>query len=449
LEEVVLVGYGTQKKKEVTGAVVNVGEETISQTATADLGASLQGMVAGVNIQASSGRPGDVANVQIRGLGSINAGALGPLYVVDGIPYEGNPNIAPEQIKSVDILKDGAAASIYGTRASNGVILITTKRGTAGDMKVDFSGYGGIQNITSGTPLMNARQQMYAEEVKLEALGRDPLIFFFNPRALEFDSDFVGDVQNDNAVIQNYNLGISGGLKNLTLNLNTGYFNQDGVLINSGFSRLTNRITGEFTKGRFKAFATVGFTEEKRQQEPWALYEYGIAQMPWQPPLGGLDEVGENSVEIPVRNAILYSFLSQQLDNTDERQTVASNIAVNLQYEILNGLTYKINLGRNSWEYQRKFYRPQYLVYNTDGSYNPTASRPNAMLNEDFIFTKRETIENVLSYNKSFGKHNLNLLGVVSYEQFDYKALGSGVIFSENASNDLQTLGSGSEATTP
>ncbi|MEM8899062.1 MAG: SusC/RagA family TonB-linked outer membrane protein, partial [Bacteroidota bacterium] len=449
LEEVVVVGYGTQRKKEVTGAVVNVGSDVIARTATPDLGASLQGMVAGVNVQASSGRPGDVANIQIRGLGSINSNALGPLYVVDGIPFEGNPNIAPEQIESIDILKDGAAASVYGTRASNGVILITTKRGSTGKMKVDFNAYGGIQNITSGTPLMNAREQMYAEEVKLEALGRDPLIFFFNPRALEFDSDFVGDVQNDNAAIQNYNLTVSGGLKDITLNVNTNYFNQDGVLINSGFDRLTNRITGEFNKGRFKAFATIGFTGENREQEPFALYEYSIVQTPWQPPLNGLSSVGENSVEIPVRNAILYSFLSQQLDNTDERRTNSSNIAVNVQYEILEGLRFKVNLGRNTWEYRRRFFQPQYLVYNQDGSFNPTASRENAILNEDFIWTERRTWENVLTYAKSFGNHNINLLGVLSFEEFDSKALGTGVIYSENSSNDLQTLGSGSEAIRP
>ena len=303
LEEIVVVGYGTQKKKEVTGAVVKVDAEDILKTATADIGDALQGNVAGVNVQASSGRPGDGANIQIRGLGSINANALGPLFVVDGIPYDQDPNIAPEQIKSIDILKDGAAASIYGTRASNGVVLITTKKGVVGELKVDFSAYGGIQNITSGTPLMNARQQMYAEEVRLNALGRDPLIFFFNPDALDYDSDFVGDVQNNNAAIQNYSVGISGGIQNLTLNFNTNYFNQDGVLINSGFDRFTNRVTGEFTKGKFKAFATINFTEENREQEPFALYEYAIAQVPWQPGLDQIESAGGNGVEIPVRNA--------------------------------------------------------------------------------------------------------------------------------------------------
>ncbi|MEL7119376.1 MAG: TonB-dependent receptor [Bacteroidota bacterium] len=449
LEEIVVIGYGTQTKKEVTGAVAKVEDEAIARTATSDVGTALQGLVAGVNVQAGSGRPGEAANIQIRGLGSINAGALGPLFVVDGIPFEGNPNIAPEQIKSIDILKDGAAASIYGTRASNGVILITTKRGELGKMKVDFSSYAGIQNITSGTPLMNTQQQMYFEEARLEALGRDPLIFVFNPNALQFNSDFVGDVQNDNAFIQNYNLNVSGGIENLTLNFNTNYFNQDGVLINSGFDRLTNRITGEFKKGKFKAFATIGFTQENTEQEPFALYEYALVQVPWQPPLGGIESVGENSVEIPVRNAIQYSFLSAQLENIDERRVNSSNIAINLEYELLKDLRFRVNLGRNSWDYRRKFFRPQYLVFNQDGSENPTASNEQAILDEDFIFTRRETWENVLSYNKTFGKHTFGLTGVLSYERFDSKTLSTGVIFSENASNDIQTLGAGGQAITP
>ena len=449
LDEVLVIGYGTQRKKEVTGAVAKVESETILKTATADLGESLQGNVAGVNVQASSGRPGESANIQIRGLGSINAGALGPLYVVDGIPYDRNPNIAPEQIESLDILKDGAAASVYGTRASNGVILITTKKGSQGEMKVDFSAYAGIQNITSGTPLMNTQQQMYAEEVRLNALGRDPLIFFFNPRALEFDSDFVGDVQRNNALMQNYNIGVSGGIKNLTLNVSSNYFNQKGVLINSGFDRFTNRISGEFKKGKFKAFATVNFTEENREQEPFQLYQLGIVQVPWQPPLSGITPVGENGFQIPVRNEIQYGFLSSQLDNSDLRKVNSSNIALNLSYEILKGLTYKINLGRNTWDFRRSFFRPQYLIFRTDGTFNPTASREQALLNEDFIFSKKEALENVITYEKSIGAHKFNLLGVVSYERFDSKGLGTGVIYSTSASNDIVNLGAGSEGITP
>jgi TonB-dependent starch-binding outer membrane protein SusC len=446
LQEVVVVGYGTQKEKEVTGAVGSVKGDMLVKSPVSDLGQAIQGQVAGVNVQAASGRPGEAANVQIRGLGSLSAGALGPLYVVDGVPFQGNPNLAPEQIESIDILKDGAAASIYGTRASNGVILITTKRGEKGKMKVGFNAYHGVQNITSGTPLMNATQQMYEENVKLAALGRKPLIFFFQPNALDYNSDFVRDVQDNNAPIQSYNLSVSGGQNNLTLAVNTNYFKQDGILLNSGFDRLSNRITGEFKRDKFRAFTSVGYTIENQQQEPYALYEYAIAQTPWQVPLGQVPTEGA-SVQLAVRNPILYGYLSRELKNVDERKTNSSNIAINLEYELLKGLSVQANLGRNSWDYRRKFFRPQYLVNGSDGQLNPTASRLDAILTEDFTFTQRNVLETMLKYNKQFGKHQLNLLGVLSYENFDSKQLSTGVIGLLN--NETQTLGAGSSGTKP
>ncbi|CDF79871.1 TonB-dependent receptor [Formosa agariphila KMM 3901] len=447
LEEVVLVGYGVQKKKEVTGAVGLVTSEIIAKAPVSDLGESIQGQVAGVNVQSSSGRPGESANIQIRGLGSVSSSALGPLYVVDGIPFQGNPNIPTEQIEKVDILKDGAAAAVYGTRASNGVILITTKKGKRGNLNVSFSTYGGVQNITSGTPLMNTQQQMYAEEVMLDALGRDPLIFVFSPDALDYNTDFVGDVQNNNAGIQNYSLGVSGGSENLTMNLSADYFNQDGILINSGFDRLSTRLNGEFKKGKFRAYASLALTQENREQEPWALYEYSIAQKPWQPAIGDLKSAGDNSVELPLTNAIQYSYLSRELENQDDRLVNSTNMAVNLEYEFIDGLSYQLNVGRNTYDYRRSFFRPQYLVYGPEGDYNPTASREDAQLNEDFLFTERRVLENLFKYNKSFGKHNVNLLGVLSYEEFTSKQLSTGVI--GLLSNDTPVLGAGVNAIKP
>ncbi|WP_282122260.1 SusC/RagA family TonB-linked outer membrane protein [Algibacter mikhailovii] len=449
LDEVIVVGYGTQKKKEVTGAVVKVDADEILKTATSDLGAAIQGKVAGVNVQAASGRPGEAANIQIRGLGSISASALGPLYVVDGIPYEDNPNIAPEQIASIDILKDGAAASVYGTRASNGVVIITTRRGEVGKIQVDVNTYAGVQNITSGTPLMNTVQQLYNLEVTTEQLGTEPLTFFFNPNALDYDTDFVKDVQNDNALIQNLNLNISGGVKNLTLNFSSTYFNQEGVLINSGFDRLSNRLTGQFTKGKFKAFVTLGLSVQNNTQEPWALYEYAIGQQPWSRPLDEIPSNGENSVILDVGNEIFYSYLSRQLDNIDEREIKTNNIAVNLEYEFIKGLKYNLRLGRNEYNYFRKFFRPQYLAYGRTGDYNATASTPQAMLDEDYSFTHRESMENIINYKTNFGKHNISLLGVLSYERFNRRDVGIGVVYSTESSNSLQTLGSGAEGVKP
>lgn len=449
LDEVIVVGYGTQKKKEVTGAVAKVESKTLMKTATADIGDALQGMVAGVNVQADSGRPGSTANVQIRGLGSINANALGPLYVVDGVPYNNDPTIPPEQIESIDILKDGAAASIYGARASNGVILITTKKGVKGKLKVDFNAYAGIQNITSGTPLMNTEQQLHADKIKSTALGTDPITSIILSGSLEYDSDFVSDVQNNNAQIQNYDLSVSGGLDNLTLYLSTNFFKQNGILINSGFNRLANRITGEFTKGKFKAFATINFMEENKEQEPLNLYERSITLNPWQLPLNALRQLGENEVQIPVNNEIQYSFLSQLLDDTDKRKTNTVNLAVNLEYEVLKNLNYKVTLGRNTSNYYREYFRPQYLVYKADGTFSPTASRQKALLDEAFTFSNKEVLENILTYNLNIDDHKLNFSGVLSYERFNSKKLGIGVAFSETASNDIQNLGAGSETIAP
>ncbi|WP_052323377.1 carboxypeptidase-like regulatory domain-containing protein [Flexithrix dorotheae] len=247
LEEVVVVGYGTQTKKEVTGAVATVKNEDMVAVVASDFTKTLQGQVAGISVVESSGRPGDQANIQIRGLGSISSSSS-PLYVVDGIPYQSNPNIASEDIATVDILKDGAAAAVYGTRASNGVILITTKRGEAGKTKVNFSSYYGVQNITSGTPLMSTPEHLYVDEMMNRAEGSHSSILYYNPNAMDYNTDFVSSIVNDNAAIQSHNLTISGGKDNVTFSLNTNYFGQDGVIIQSGYERFSTRANTTFIK---------------------------------------------------------------------------------------------------------------------------------------------------------------------------------------------------------
>ena len=446
LQEIVVVGYGTQRKKEVTGAVASMKSDDILKAPTSDLGEAMQGSIAGVNVQAADGRPGAPANIQIRGLGSINGGAT-PLYVVDGIPFQGTPNIAPEQIESVEVLKDGASAAIYGVRASNGVILITTKRGEVGKTKVDFTAYRGIQNITSGTPLMNARQQLYAHDITLEALGREPVTFILDPNTLDFDSDFVGDVQNQNATIENYNLLVSGGQENINMSVNTNYFRQDGVLINSGFDRLSTRINGEFRKDRFKAFAGVGFTIENQEHEPWALYEYAISQNPGQRGLFDVPRIGPNQVQVEGDNEILFGFLGRQLGNEDSRRINSSNIALNLEYKVTDDLTLRTNLGRNTWNYQRSFFQPQFLVFDRNGEFSPTGSRPLATLQESFIFNTRNVVEGIADYKKSFGKHRLEALVGVTYEEFESKNVGAAV--NGLLSNDTRVLGAGEEGLPP
>ena len=140
LDEIVVVGYGTQKKKELTGAVENVKGEDLQKVSSGDLASALQGRIAGVNVQASTGAPGDESNILIRGVSSIQ-GTNSPLYIVDGIPYDSDPKLSPYEIASIDVLKDAASAAVYGSRGANGVILITTKQGKAGEMKVSINSY--------------------------------------------------------------------------------------------------------------------------------------------------------------------------------------------------------------------------------------------------------------------------------------------------------------------
>ncbi|WP_298363747.1 TonB-dependent receptor [uncultured Lutibacter sp.] len=446
LDEVVVVGYGSQKKKEVTGAVAKISAEEIMEAPVSDVLASLQGKVAGVNVQAASGRPGDASNIQIRGLVSLNGGE--PLYVVDNIPQEGNPNIAPEQIESIDILKDGASASIYGVRAAGGVILITTKKGKAGKMKVDISTYTGIQNITSGPALSNTAGYLYNRETTAESAGGEPNTFFLDANALDWDTDFIEEVTSNNAQVQNVSANISGGAENLTFNFNTNYFKQDGVIKGSDFDRLTNRITGQYTKGKFKAFASISMTQENRNQEPFNFYQYGVGQAPHNRPFDEIVSQG-NAVVLDVDNEVFFSFLSRQLDNVDERENNNYSLALNLEYEIAEGLKYKLNMGRNQFNFYRKFFQPQYLAIDRTGRLNESASRLNASLQEFYNFATRETIENILNYKKSFGKHNLDLLAVISYEKFKNKNISVGVLYDDIASNDVQVLSNGAEGIKP
>ncbi|RJE72419.1 TonB-dependent receptor [Reichenbachiella sp. MSK19-1] len=448
LEEVVIVGYGSQKKKEVTGAVNNVSASQISKVPTSDLGTALQGQVAGVNVQAANGSPGETANIQIRGVGSLGVGDTAPLYVVDGIPYQNNPNIPPSQIKSIDILKDGASAAVYGVRASNGVILITTKTGDRDKLRVDITSWAGVQNITSGTELMNTNDQFYFDQIRTAGLGIESTVLAVNPRALENDTDFVSAIQNDNAVIQNYEVNVSGGRGDVTVNANVNYFDQDGVLINSGFDRLTTRLTGQVNKEKFKMYASIGVTNEGRQREPWALYENAIRQMPWSTPIQDLPTNGD-IIQIPDQNEITYSYLSGILENTDDQQTTRYNVAFNASYEFFKGLKYQVRLGNSSLNSKRIQFQPKYLIYDAKGNYNPTASRPQARLNEDYRNMSNNVLENVLSYDKEFGKHNLGVTGVLSYEEYKDAVVGIGVTHAENGNNDIQTLGAAVSTSNP
>jgi TonB-linked SusC/RagA family outer membrane protein len=243
LEEVVVVGYGTQRRVETTGSIASVKAADLMQTPIANVAQGLQARVAGVQITQNSSAPGGNISVRIRGTNSIN-GTSEPLYVIDGIQVSngGGVNdisplsqINPNDIESVEVLKDASASAIYGSRAANGVVLITTKRGKAGLSRISYEGYYGIQNVTKTIPMLNATEFARLEnEVYRTTLYPDPesLGEGVNWQNLIFRP----------APIQNHQLTIAGGTEKTQLSLAANYFNQDGIVLNSTFQRYSFRV---------------------------------------------------------------------------------------------------------------------------------------------------------------------------------------------------------------
>ncbi len=251
LEEIVVVGYSTVKKRDLTGSISSISGAELSKTGSTTIAQAIQGRTSGVLITKKSGRPGAGLSVRIRGVGGINNSE--PLYVVDGIYGGSLIGINPDEIQSVEILKDASSAAIYGARGANGVVLITTKRGKAGAMKVTYNGSIGFQNMinTGNVKMLNATQYgevqntMYRNDGLPEPFGGDPSLpsdLFPAPSQLGEGTDWLDVIFRQNAPIQNHLLSFSGGSENHTAFVSISYLGQEGLAIESGSSRLNFRV---------------------------------------------------------------------------------------------------------------------------------------------------------------------------------------------------------------
>ena len=279
LDEIVVVGYGTVKKRELTGAVSSVKSKDLSKTQSSDFASAIQGRMAGVSVRQGNAAPGENATITIRGITSFQDGGSGPLYVVDGVTFIENPNITPQEIESIEVLKDGASAAIYGSRASGGVILITTKKGKEGQMKVSLDSYFGVQNITSGLPLANTLEALYINDIlyRYDDINFNPLDQ--NPDGLEYNTDWMSLLQVEEAPIQNHSLNVSGGKNGLTYSVVGTFFNQTGSLINSDYKKHSLRTNTGFTKGKFTAQANLSVNFSKQTREPYGII-YDAVRLP-------------------------------------------------------------------------------------------------------------------------------------------------------------------------
>ncbi len=419
LDEVVAIGYGTQKKKEVSGAVVQVKSEALTQMATADLGTALQGQVAGVNVQASSGSPGAASNIQIRGLSSIN-GTNAPLFVVDGIPQTGDPRLSNNEIETIDILKDAASSAIYGTRGSGGVILITTKRGKAGTMKISVDSYAGIQKITSGIPLMNFEEYFYNYYTNSIANNGTHMDNTWTPletnaNDMTNNTNIMNVVQNDNAFVQNHSVNISGGKEDLTFSLVGSYFEQEGMLINSGYDRFNVRSNTNYKKGRWDITMGLGTRVETREREPWNLlydaYKYKPYQQPIDPNQNSADETGGENETIQLGN-MMYKFLQRDNENTEE-----FNGNLQVKFNILKGFDFVTRLGTRYSNSTRTIVNPPIKLYDEDG-HEIIRSQFRSKVRNESRRASNFTWESALNYTKTFNGHKITALAMMSTEKY-------------------------------
>ncbi|WP_310398141.1 TonB-dependent receptor [Hymenobacter sp.] len=255
LNEVVVVGYGTQQRGSVTGAISSVGAPEIARQPVADLSQAIQGKVAGVTITSNGGAPGGAAGTSVRVRGITSAGNNNPLYVVDGFPLpEGGDNqlnaISPNDIETIDILKDASATAIYGVRAANGVVLITTKRGKAGKTNINLDAYRGVQNVARRLNMLNAREYAVINNENRLAKGLPIVVDTLrNPAVLGEGTDWQ-DLVFRRAQIQNYSLSATGGSDKARYAVSGTYFQQDGIIVGSNFERFTLRANGDVQVGR-------------------------------------------------------------------------------------------------------------------------------------------------------------------------------------------------------
>ncbi|MEL6650978.1 MAG: SusC/RagA family TonB-linked outer membrane protein, partial [Bacteroidota bacterium] len=438
LDEVVVVGYGSQKKRELTGAIVQIKSDEINKLATSDFASAIQGQMAGVSVRNGSGRPGENAQITIRGITSFQDGGSEPLYVVDGVTYVTNPNITPQEIESIEVLKDGASAAIYGARASAGVILITTKKGQAGQPRVSFDAFYGIQSITSGIPLANTKEALYINDVqnRYQTTGQFyPLDFNFD--ALEHDTDWLEELQVDNAPMQNYSLGVSGGKGGMTYNVTGTYFDQSGTLILSRYRKYSLRSNTTFKKGKFSAQTNLGVNISNQDREPWALMYDAIRLNPYSPSLNP----SEDEFTVGGTNPEVLTNFTGKLKQESTRNANGLNGNLRLGFEILKGLTLQANLGGSYNNTKDRFFAPSYTVFTDDGQVNLGATDDNANLRLADGTSTRTIAEFTLNYQRTFGNHSISALAGNTYETSRWEWFQTGADFV--SSNNTPTIGNG------
>lgn len=262
LDELVVVGYGTVKKSDLTGSVSSVKAEDISKIATNSPVAALQGRAAGVSVSLGSGSPDATASIQIRGVGTPNDSS--PLYVVDGFPMSDINHLSPNDIESIEILKDASACAIYGSRGANGVVVITSKKGKSGDLKVNINAYYGIEHLASKPTMLNSSQYAELSNIAYKNAAEDPL--YLNTTNIPYNTDWY-DAVSHLGQFQNYNMSMTGGSDKVQSVFSANYYKRDGIIKSTNYDRISlnqNNVIKATSFLKFTTSLSLAMTNHKR-----------------------------------------------------------------------------------------------------------------------------------------------------------------------------------------
>ncbi|MBQ9650706.1 MAG: TonB-dependent receptor [Prevotella sp.] len=463
LDEVVLIGYGTMKKSDLTGSVSVVKAENLKKTPAASMDQALQGRAAGVTVNANSGQPGAGAEIRIRGIGTVNNSA--PIYVVDGVICDDISFVSPSDIESTEILKDASSTAIYGSRGANGVILVTTKRGDKGHSSVNFDMYYGWQKRWKKLDLMGrdefaktmidingtaeeiADYEQYGLNYWLDKYRIGGSSYYATPMSTTFpdgldyttiNTDWQDEVFRT-APIQNYHVSLDGGTEHSNYSFSTSWFNQEGTIIGSDYNRLTLRANTSF---QVKPWLKIGenlsyvYSFGKASAENSinsGLLSMAIAMSPWDParyPQGatswvkkGLFGTDYDAYDLsgklapPSNFPNIYNPLSI-VENSNPKKTTSRWIGdIYLEFNPIKGLTYRTDFSYNEVNVRSRNFSPAHTINGYD-------NKPMNFLTRDMVHYTNFTWENILTYDTTIKEHHLNVMIGQTTEEYNYYSIG-------------------------
>ena len=424
LDEVVVIGYGVQKKADLTGSVANINTEKLNTQSNANIGQALQGKIAGVDIVSQGGAPGSGTRIMVRGIGTLNNAS--PLYIVDGMYMNSIDHINPNDIASIDVLKDASSAAIYGSRAANGVIIVTTKEGsnTEGKPIIDLSVNLGISTASKFLDMLDAKGWAEVTTIARQAIGK-PALDMATDLANKPDNDWQ-DIMFRPALMQNYNSSVKGGGKYSTYYTGLGYFNQDGIVKGTNYQRYNIQSKNDYKRGIFSAGTNliISFSHDKPLHQELRGGMIGTI-LQSVPTLEKYDDTREGGyggtygdvVNIPHPLAIIDDNI---MDRYNENVKIFANLYA--QIELFKGLKYKLNLTPDFSFERYKNYLNKYDFGLATNSITQLTERQRRRRNI--------LVENLLTFDRTFGEHKISALAGYTYQDSRFRhiqAYGEGL----------------------